>query len=100
MSFDFLVPCLHSFMSDISSSESRRALKGPRFLSQRLGPGSSARLTVENQVKVYNIHKTLSDNPHYDQCHLKQKTETEHFLFNVNILNPTRTRVQMLWKLP
>ncbi|KAK7137171.1 hypothetical protein R3I93_017290 [Phoxinus phoxinus] len=36
---------------DIPSSESRRALKGPRFLPQRLGPGSSARLTVENQVK-------------------------------------------------
>ncbi|XP_016298296.1 double zinc ribbon and ankyrin repeat-containing protein 1 isoform X3 [Sinocyclocheilus anshuiensis] len=33
---------------DIPSSESRRALKGPRFLSQRLGPGSSTRLTVQN----------------------------------------------------
>uniref|UniRef100_A0A8C1PY85 Double zinc ribbon and ankyrin repeat-containing protein 1 n=1 Tax=Cyprinus carpio TaxID=7962 RepID=A0A8C1PY85_CYPCA len=33
---------------DIPSSESRRALKGPRFLSERLGPGSSARLTVQN----------------------------------------------------
>ncbi|XP_051766631.1 double zinc ribbon and ankyrin repeat-containing protein 1 isoform X1 [Ctenopharyngodon idella] len=37
---------------DIPSGDSRRALKGPRFLSQRLGPGSSARLTAENtQVK-------------------------------------------------
>uniref|UniRef100_A0A672N4K3 Double zinc ribbon and ankyrin repeat domains 1 n=1 Tax=Sinocyclocheilus grahami TaxID=75366 RepID=A0A672N4K3_SINGR len=33
---------------DNPSSESCRALKGPRFLSQRLGPGSSARLTVQN----------------------------------------------------
>ncbi|XP_067270962.1 double zinc ribbon and ankyrin repeat-containing protein 1 isoform X1 [Pseudorasbora parva] len=33
---------------DIPGSDSRRALKGPRFLSQRLGPGSSARLTIEN----------------------------------------------------
>lgn len=90
-------------MSDIPSGDSRRALKGPRFLSQRLGPGSSARLTAENtQVKVYDIHKTFSNNPHFDgdHCHLKQKTETEHFLFNVNIPNPTRTRVQMLWKVP
>ncbi|XP_056303971.1 double zinc ribbon and ankyrin repeat-containing protein 1 [Danio aesculapii] len=33
---------------DIPSNEDHRALKGPRFLSQRLGSGSAARLTAQN----------------------------------------------------
>ncbi|XP_058616839.1 double zinc ribbon and ankyrin repeat-containing protein 1 isoform X2 [Onychostoma macrolepis] len=49
---------------DIPSSESRKALKGPRFLSQRLGPGSSARLMVQNtqnqSTDVENHLKTLT----------------------------------------
>uniref|UniRef100_A0A672Q0M4 Double zinc ribbon and ankyrin repeat domains 1 n=1 Tax=Sinocyclocheilus grahami TaxID=75366 RepID=A0A672Q0M4_SINGR len=45
-------------------SESRRALKGPRFLSQCLGPSSSARLTEQNMqnqsTDVENLLKTLT----------------------------------------
>ncbi|XP_059424710.1 double zinc ribbon and ankyrin repeat-containing protein 1 isoform X2 [Carassius carassius] len=50
---------------DVPSSESRRALKGPRFLSQRLGPSSSARLTEQKNTQVTstdveNLLKTLT----------------------------------------
>ncbi|XP_073699784.1 double zinc ribbon and ankyrin repeat-containing protein 1 [Garra rufa] len=49
---------------DKSDSESRRALKGPRFLSQRLGSISSAQLTAQNTQKqradVESLLKTLT----------------------------------------
>ncbi|XP_043079411.1 double zinc ribbon and ankyrin repeat-containing protein 1 [Puntigrus tetrazona] len=49
---------------DIRSGESREGLKGPRFLSRRLGPGSSAwttaRDTQNQSTDVENLLKTSS----------------------------------------
>ncbi|XP_073792513.1 double zinc ribbon and ankyrin repeat-containing protein 1 isoform X4 [Danio rerio] len=55
---------------DISSNEAHRALKGPRFLSQRLGPGSSARLTAQNS-QVKNQSADVVESP------LKNLTNTQ-----------------------
>lgn len=85
--------------SDVPSIEPQRALKGPRFLTQRRGPASSVRLSTQS-IRVRDKNKTFTISK-FVLLNYKQ-----HILFNVSVelyksvVNPNRARAQMLWRAP
>ncbi|KAI2650309.1 Double zinc ribbon and ankyrin repeat-containing protein 1 [Labeo rohita] len=61
---------------DIPSSDSRRALKGPRFLSQRLGPISSKRLTAQNtQNQSADVESLLKNLTSTQMSRIQRETD-------------------------